>query len=70
MIKNILCYIGFHKYRKTKESTYNGYVDELLGIQSQEAERKCCRCDKQQKLYIHVLGLNPPEYANEWIDNK
>lgn len=64
---NILCAIGFHKWRYTP-ATYINYTSELLGITEKDATRTCEKCKRSQVQDIHCLGLNPPAYVKTWYD--
>ena len=64
---NILCTIGLHKFNTIRIAKYDSCTDEVLGLPSISEQRKCSRCDLTQKLDVHCLGLNPPQYVKTWI---
>lgn len=61
-MRNILCVLGVHKWKVSKVAT-DIYPHD-------KAERVCTRCNKQQCLEVHRLGLNPPEYVFKWINKE
>jgi hypothetical protein len=42
------------------------YYDEDLALEKVKATRTCLRCGKFEVRARHCLGLNPPEYHDEW----
>ncbi len=60
----------FHKYETVQEREYLNLQHEDLGITLKEEIRVCKKCGKTEKLDIHCLGLNPPEYVESWQEIK
>ena len=56
----------FHKYETVREREYLDPHHEDLGITLKDEIRVCKKCGKTEKLDIHCLGLNPPEYMESW----
>lgn len=42
------------------------YYDEELALEKRRAMRTCKRCSKSEIRSRHCLGLNPPEYHDDW----
>ncbi len=60
----------FHKYETIQEREYLNPQHEDLGITLKDEIRVCKKCGKTEKLDIHCLGLNPPEYVESWQEIK
>lgn len=60
----------FHKYETVQEREYLNPQHEDLGITLKDEIRVCNACGKTEKLDIHCLGLNPPEYVESWQEIK
>lgn len=63
-ISKLMCFFGLHKWLITEI-----LEDKLISdgnLISDDMYRICEHCGKLQKLDIHCLGLNPPEYIREW----
>ena len=64
---SLLCKIGLHKWVHT-QAVYADIQSELIGLYVVPATRRCPRCNKVQWLDEHVLGLNPPQKVNTWMN--
>ena len=67
-ITKLLCAISLHRWKVTRQEVYANKKTALLGITESPRERKCQCCGKEQWLHITCLGLNPPDYMEEWRD--
>lgn len=61
-IRKFLCFIGIHNWNQTYFP-----VDNFTATVN-PPERTCDWCHKKQKLDVHCLGLNPPEFIKTWYD--
>ena len=61
---NLKCKLGLHEWQVTPAT----YVNSTSIIVDTPAKRVCVSCGKRQERHDHCLGLNPPEWVQEWRD--
>lgn len=62
--------LHFHNWEIVQERKYLDYKHEEMGLTLKDRIRVCKKCGKTEKLDIHCLGLNPPEYVESWHEIK
>lgn len=67
-MKSLWCALGVHDWYITQHAVYPSETAERLGISTQNTERACTRCGREQYEDVHCLGLNPPEYVRTWLN--
>ena len=63
--RGLACIAGIHDW-EFKKAHYTSPLNALLAVTNTKATRTCRKCKKVQERDIHLLGLNPPEYVEEW----